>query len=152
MFCFHHHLLRSSFLNLFKTGCQVHVYATRFVTNYRPHFCRTNSKQFTVTYFGPKYGIPFHYPFQVPPLLLILRSVFGTFFLVPLKLTEFYCIIMLPPSPNLFRSMIISWGDLLVQTFGFLRSRHLSLFWSLYITYSTYFIKVFLLNLNCTQK
>ena len=54
MFCFHHHLLRSSFLNLFITGCQVHTYATRFVTNYRTHFCRTNIKQFTVLYFGPK--------------------------------------------------------------------------------------------------
>ena len=54
MFCFHHHLLRSSSPNLFITGCQVHTYATRFVTNYRPHFCRTNIKQFTVLYFGPK--------------------------------------------------------------------------------------------------
>ena len=54
MFCFHHHLLRSSFLNLFITGCQVHTYATRFVTNYRAHFCRTNFKQFSVLYLGPK--------------------------------------------------------------------------------------------------
>ena len=87
MFCFHHHLLRSSFLNLFITGCQVHTYATRFVTNYRPHFCRTNIKQFTVLYSVQKFGIPFDYPFQALPLLLILRSVFATFFLVPLKLT-----------------------------------------------------------------
>ena len=27
------------------TSGQVHTYATRFETNYRPHFCRTNIKQ-----------------------------------------------------------------------------------------------------------
>ena len=31
---------------------------------------------------------------------------------------------MLPNSPKLFQSMTISWGNLLVQAFGFLRSPH----------------------------
>ena len=50
-----------------------------------------------------------------------------TFFLVPLKLTEVYCI-LLHPSSKLFQSMTKSWEDLLVQAFGFLRSPHHSLF------------------------
>ena len=37
-------------------GGQVHTYATRFETNYRPHFCRTDIKQLHVTILnlGPK--------------------------------------------------------------------------------------------------
>ena len=62
-----------------------------------------------------KFGIPFHYPSQAPLVLLIVKSVFVTFLLVPLKQTEVYCILLLPPSPKLFQSMTISWGDLLVQ-------------------------------------
>ena len=50
-----------------------------------------------------------------------------TFFLVPLKLTEVYCI-LLHLSPKLFQSMTKSREDLLVQAFGFLRSPHHSLF------------------------
>ena len=53
MFCYNH-MQPSSFLNLFITGGQVHTYAPRFVKNYRLHFCRTNIKQFTLLYLGPK--------------------------------------------------------------------------------------------------
>ena len=52
-----------------------------------------------------KFGIPFHYPSQA-------QSVLVTFFLVPLKQTEVYCILLLPPIPKLFQSITISWGDL----------------------------------------
>ena len=33
---------------------QVHQYETRLVSQYRPHFCRTNIKQFSILYRGPK--------------------------------------------------------------------------------------------------
>ena len=46
-----------------------------------------------------------------------------TFFLVPLKLTEVYCI-LLHPSSKLFQSMTKSREDLLVQAFGCSRSSH----------------------------
>ena len=50
-----------------------------------------------------------------------------TFFLVPLKLTEVYCI-LLHPSPKLFQSMTKSREDLLVQAFRCLQSPRHSLF------------------------
>ena len=59
----------------------MHIYATSFVTNYSlPHFCRTDIKQLSFLFntWVQKFGIPFHYPSQAPPLLLILKSVFVT--------------------------------------------------------------------------
>ena len=50
MFCYHHHLLPSSFLNLYYNWCPgTHI--TRIVINCRPHFCQTNIN-FTVLYLG----------------------------------------------------------------------------------------------------
>ena len=54
MFYYHNQLLPSMFSNLFETSRQVHDYGTRIANNYRPHFCRTNIKQFTILYQGPK--------------------------------------------------------------------------------------------------
>ena len=54
MFYYHNQLLPSMFLNLFVTSGQVHNYGTRTVNSYRSHPCRTNLKQFTILYQGPK--------------------------------------------------------------------------------------------------
>ena len=54
MFYYHNQLLPSMFLNVFETSHQVHNYGTRIANSYRPHFCRTNVKQFTILYQGPK--------------------------------------------------------------------------------------------------
>ena len=54
MFYYHNQLLLSMFLNLFVTSGQVHKYGTRTVNSYRSHPCRTNLKQFTILYQGPK--------------------------------------------------------------------------------------------------
>ena len=54
MFLYHNQLLPPSFLNLFVTSQQIHGYNTRVSQQYRPHTCRTNIKQFTVLYQGPK--------------------------------------------------------------------------------------------------
>ena len=54
MFSYHHALLPLSFRNLFVTNSQVHNYNTRSTANYRTHFCRTNIKQFSILYQGPK--------------------------------------------------------------------------------------------------
>ena len=50
MFSYHQRLLPSPFLNLFPTGGQIHNYDTRTSA----HTCRTNIKQFTILYRGPK--------------------------------------------------------------------------------------------------
>ena len=42
----------SSFRNLFLSSNQVHHYETRLASQYRPHFCRTNIKQFSILYRG----------------------------------------------------------------------------------------------------
>ena len=42
------------FLNLFETSHQVHDYGTRIANSFRPHFCRTNIKQFPILYQVPK--------------------------------------------------------------------------------------------------
>ena len=54
MFYYHNQLLPSMFLNLFVTSGQVHNYGTRLANSYRSHPCRTNLKQFTILYQGPK--------------------------------------------------------------------------------------------------
>ena len=54
MYSYHHNLLRSSFRNLFSSSNQVYQYETRLASQYRPHFCQTNIKQFSILYRGPK--------------------------------------------------------------------------------------------------
>jgi hypothetical protein len=41
-------------LNIFITNNLVHNYNTRIAENYRPQACRTNLKQFTILFQGPK--------------------------------------------------------------------------------------------------
>ena len=52
MFSYHHRLLPPSFLNLFVTNNLVHSYNTRRGTDFRPHFCRSNAKFFSVLFQG----------------------------------------------------------------------------------------------------
>ena len=55
MYSYHHCLLPRSFGDLFLlSNNQVHQYETRLASQYRPHFCRTNIKQFSILYRGPK--------------------------------------------------------------------------------------------------
>ena len=54
MFSYHHRLLPSPFLNLFLTSGQIHNYDTRSSAHFRPHTCRTNVKQSTILFRGPK--------------------------------------------------------------------------------------------------
>ena len=54
MFCFHKKLLPPCFSNLFNVNKQVHNYNTRNADQYRPHACKTNIKQFTILFSGPK--------------------------------------------------------------------------------------------------
>lgn len=82
MFCYHHHFLLSSFLNLFITSGYVHTYATRFETITDLTFVEQiyiKQLHVTIQYLGPKIWNPFHYPSQAPPLLLIVMSVYMTF-------------------------------------------------------------------------
>ena len=54
MYKYQNRLLPSIFLDLFQTSSQIHNYNTRSATSLRPHKCRTNIKQFTVLFQGPK--------------------------------------------------------------------------------------------------
>ena len=54
MYLYHKNLLPSLFLNLFNTSSHIHSYSTRTANNYRVPHCRTNLKQFTILYQGPK--------------------------------------------------------------------------------------------------
>ena len=54
MFYYRNNLLTLLLLNLFVTNSQIHNYGTRTASNYRTHLCRTNLKQFTILYQGPK--------------------------------------------------------------------------------------------------
>ena len=55
VYSYHHNLLPSSFCNLFLSICsnQIHNCETPLASQYRPHFCRTNIKQFSILYQGP---------------------------------------------------------------------------------------------------
>jgi len=54
MFSYTHGLLPSPFLHLFVRSSDLHEYHTRTSSNYRPHTCRTNIKQFTILFQGPQ--------------------------------------------------------------------------------------------------
>ena len=54
MYSYHHNLLPSTFRDLFLGSNQVLQYETRLASQCRPHFCRTNIKQFSILYRGPK--------------------------------------------------------------------------------------------------
>ena len=54
MFSYTHSLLPPPFLHLFNRNNNFHNYNTRTASNYRPHICRTDIKQFTILYQGPK--------------------------------------------------------------------------------------------------
>ena len=62
MFCYKNLMLPPILLNLFITNNEVHNYNTRTAENYRPHACRTNLKQFTILFQGPKIwnALPLH--------------------------------------------------------------------------------------------
>ena len=53
MYSYHHNLLPSSFRDSFLSSNQVHQYETWLASWNRPHFCRTNIKQFSILYRGP---------------------------------------------------------------------------------------------------
>ena len=73
MFLYHHCLLPASLLNLFLTNNQIHSHDTRNANIYRPHSCRTNIKQFTVLYQGPKVCLHYHYLPQLKVLIVYVR-------------------------------------------------------------------------------
>ena len=54
MYSYHNQLLPPSFRNLFTTNIEIHEYNTRNASSYRAHACRTNIKQFTILFQGPK--------------------------------------------------------------------------------------------------
>ena len=54
MYKYQNRLLPSVFLDLFQTGNQIHKYNTRSASELRPLKCRTNIKQSTILFQGPK--------------------------------------------------------------------------------------------------
>ena len=54
MFSYYHQLLPPLFLDLFVTSHHIHNYNTRTSSHFRSHACRTNTKQFTTLFQGPK--------------------------------------------------------------------------------------------------
>ena len=70
MYSYHNNLLPHTFNTTFVTNRQVHTYNTRNANNYRPYFCRTNIKQFTILHLGPKLwnSLPHVQPPPPPPI------------------------------------------------------------------------------------
>ena len=54
MYLYHNGALPLSFTQIFQTGSQIHQYSTRYSHLYRPHTCRTNIKQFSILFQGPR--------------------------------------------------------------------------------------------------
>ena len=55
MFSYYHQLLPPLFLDLFVTSRHIHnYYNNRISSHFRSHACRTNTKQFTILFQGPK--------------------------------------------------------------------------------------------------
>ena len=53
-YSYHNNFLPHTLNTIFVTNRQVHTYNTRNTNNYRPYFCRTNIKQFTILHLEPK--------------------------------------------------------------------------------------------------
>ena len=62
MYLYHNNKLLLSFCDVFQTGGQIHSYSTRNSESYRPLFCRTNFKRFSILYQGPRIwnSLPVH--------------------------------------------------------------------------------------------
>ena len=54
MFSYYHQLPPPLFLDLFVTSRHIHNYNTRISPHFRSHACRTNTKQLTILFQGPK--------------------------------------------------------------------------------------------------
>ena len=54
MYLYHNDALPISFTQIFQTGNQIHQYSTRYSDFYRPHTCRTNIKNFSILFQGPR--------------------------------------------------------------------------------------------------
>ena len=55
MYSYHNNLLPSTFRDLFLSSNLKSIYTKiRLASQYRPHFCRSNIKQFNILYRGPK--------------------------------------------------------------------------------------------------
>lgn len=54
MYLYHNDALPISFTQIFQTGNQIHRYSTRYSDYYRPRTCRTNIKQFSILFQGPR--------------------------------------------------------------------------------------------------
>ena len=91
MYSYHNNLLPHTFNTTFVTNRQVHTYSTRNANKYRPYFCRTNIKQFTILhlglYLGPKLwnSLPHIQPPSPPPPLFRGRKLIS-----PLPLPLFF--------------------------------------------------------------
>jgi hypothetical protein len=75
MLSYHHRLLPPSFHNLFITSHQVHSYNTRSSNSYRSHLCKTNTKQFTILFQGPKIWNSLHTGGTCPPKNFYGRAI-----------------------------------------------------------------------------
>ena len=110
---------------------------------YRLHFCRTNIKQFSVQYLGPKILNS-----------LLLSTAFANFknglrdfCSLTFELTEVYCILH-SLGPKLLQSINKSWEELLILYKQFWLSEVSSPLTVLTFLYYL-FMKVFLFNSNC---
>ena len=54
MYLYHNDALPISFTQIFQTGNQINRYSTRYSDFYRPHICRTNIKEFSILFQGPR--------------------------------------------------------------------------------------------------
>ena len=54
MYLYHNGALPLSFTQIFQTGSLTHQHSTRYSHLYRPHTCRTNIKQFSILFQGPR--------------------------------------------------------------------------------------------------
>ena len=68
IFWYKNQMLQPRISILFTTNNKIHNYNTRTAGNYRSHACRTNLKQFTILYQGPKKWN------AVPPQIKLLSS------------------------------------------------------------------------------
>ena len=118
MFSYHQRLLPSPFLNLFPTGGQIHNYDTRTSAHFRPHTCRTNIKQFTILYRGPKIWNALPLSIASSPSLSVHLQKKASWFpqLIAWNVRLCYVFIVLPP-PYVKKSQYNVFTGLKVPTY-----------------------------------
>ena len=106
-----HNLLPSSFRNLFLSSNHVHHYQTRLASQYRPHFCGTNIKHFSILFRGPTIWNSLPVILNSSSSIFVFKKIWKIISLIVVLSLKFYVFCTLCNQVSLCN---VAWGSLLI--------------------------------------